>query len=499
MARRWSVLIGCAFAACAPQPVEHGQRRDELRPTDTSAQQMYRFEPSEQVGRFGLDGGHFAVHFSHSGRNATIARDANDSGVPDFVEEVAAVYEDVASQYQRWGFREPLRDGALASNGGDDRFDVYLLDFGGSADGAFRTDTCLAPSGERCVGFMVQENDFVEANYPSTAEATRILGSHEFFHAVQAAYDSSQDSNVSEGTAVWATEEYDPASSDFENFIGSFLRTPERSLDAVTAGPIPASAYGSALFFRFLSERHGAVVIRELWEHLENGSAHPLEPQANPTWLVQLDAVLRGAHGSTLATELETFAMWNLTTGTAADATKAYREGARYPAPAMTQVTAPVKQSLRSFYASTQYFRASTAGRASMTAALLDSSDAGVETRGMKIVAVTRRGGRNVDARAIGAPFDTSAADELIVAVVNTNRGPDGATLSRRPTLCVGTPAEVASCSGETVDAGVIEPISVPGVQPSLPAAPAGCSHEIAAIPSPLLLLLSFLRRRRKP
>lgn len=501
------LLIGLVAACGEPVVVHpmHETLRQELRPTDTSVAQMFRFDQAETVERFGVDGGEFVVHFTRAGRNAVPAADVNDSGVPDFVESVARVYEDVGATYRQWGFRQPLRDGLVASNGGDDRFDVYLLDFARSSDGAFRVDDCPS-GGERCLGYMVQENDFVGYGYPSLTEATRILGSHEFFHAVQAAYDSNQSVVVSEATAVWATEQFDPASDDFENFIDAYLSRPDRSLDSAPTGPVPASAYGTAIFFRFLSERHGPALVKALWEHLENGQGFDSEPadKANPTWLVQLDALLRADYQSSFAAEFEQFATWNLSTGAAADPSKAYANGAQYPSPAVTAVSAPYRVfPMRVFYASTQYLSVPVAGRAAMTAALFDDPDLpGDETQGLVLVGATRRAGRNVEVKRLSQPLDTSTADTFIVAVVNTARAGVGAQLSKRPGLCIGTEAEVQRCLDPNVDAGTPAPDAGVTSLPSsseqpLPAARAGCGCGAGDGLLPLLgLALGLLRRR---
>lgn len=482
----------------------HDVVRAELRPTDTSATQMFRFDPSERVESFGADGGDFLVHFTRAGRNRVPATDANDSGVPDFVEGVSDVYERVGATYRAWGFRRPPLDERVSSNGGDSRFDVYLLDFAGSADGAFRQDGCTE---ERCSGFMVQENDFAGYGYPSLLEATRILGSHEFFHAVQAGYDAAQDVVVSEGTAVWATEQEDPTSDDFEGFIGATLAVPGRSIDSAPAGPVPASAYGSALFFRFLSERFEPALVRTLWEHLENGKGFDDEPenQANPTWVVQLDALLRANYQSSFARAFEEYATWNLFLADAADASRSYRNGSQYPSPAMSLVAAPYRAvPLRVFYASTQYLRVPVGGRATMTAALFDDpGSAGDETEGLVLVVASRRQGRNLAVTRLAGSIDTSSADELIVAVINTARAGVGMALSKRPGLCIGTPDEVAAC--QTVDpsrdAGA-DSVADAGValrdgQLQGPAAGCGCtvSDSSAAV---LLLVAGALTRRRR-
>lgn len=511
------------LAACgAPEPLRPPHPTDRLtealRPTDTGSNLMWRYQASDTVESFAADGGAFRVHFTRAGVNAVPSADQDGDGVPDFVQAVSQVYESVGDTYHATlGFRRPLSDEGLPDNGGDGHFDVYLLDFALSADGAYRVDTC--PSGERCVGYVVQENDFAGYGYPSLTEATTILGSHEYFHAIQAAYDNAQDVVITEGTAVWATERYAPHTSDFENFIHGYLDRPERSLDSAPPGPVPTFAYGSAVFFQYLSEVHGDDVIRQLWEHLENGAGDPGEPtnQANPAWLVQLDALLGREYQSSFADDFARFAMWNLYLGSAADPTKAYAHAETWPQPAMTRLDAPVaKPGLRMSYASAQYFQVPSAGRGEMTAALVDEGATGNdELAGLRLALVTRKSGVNLDARTVAdvsAPtaaeaLDTSSGADLLVAVINTARAGDGSILSKRPKLCAGTPAEVDAC--RSPDAGVDGGVDLPdaGSEESPPlTAPAsddvlgpaqGCGCGATAGGPWLVLLVGAALRRR--
>lgn len=501
-------------------------RADELRPTDTTSPLMWRYQPTDVVESYAADGGDFRVHFTRAGINAVPAADLDTNGLPDFVEQVSRVYEEVGGTYHATlGFRRPLSDGTITPNGGDAKFDVYLLDFARSADGAFRTDAC--PTADRCIGYVVQENDFAGYGYPSLSEATKILGSHEYFHGVQAAYDSAQDVVVSEGTAVWGTEQYDPASGDFEAFIDGYLDRPDRSLDAPPPGPVPSFAYGSAIFFEFLSEKYDVGIIRKLWERLENGQGDPSEPtdQANPTWIIQLDALLKRDYQSSFAQAFREFATWNLYMGQAADPSKSYANGAAYPHPATTDVPVPTyRPALRVYYASTQYFRVASNGRATMTAALVDDpATADSETAGMALSVVSRKGGRNVGFVApadVQSPtpaevVDTSGGADLIVAVINTARAGDGAILSKRPSLCTGTWEEVETCRvyyNATLDAGVMLPdagsedAGVPdagsaqgdaGVEPTPMPQGCGCGAT-GAVPWLLGLVALVARRRRR-
>ena len=458
------VLAGCAPAE-STRPMHPETRRDELRPTDTASTEMWRFLATDTVEHFDAPDSGYRVHFTRAGKNAVPAGDANANGIPDLVESVASVYDLVGAKYHAaMGFRFPLSDLALGSNGGSDRFDVYLLDFGLQADGAFRVDAC---PNEKCVGYVVQENDFVGYNYPNATVATRILGSHEYFHAIQAAYDNNQGVNFSEGTAVWATEQFDPSTNDFEGFLSGFMSRPDRSLDSPPSGPVPAFAYGSAIFFQFLSEKFGPLIIRKLWERCENGSGHPSEPAdvGNPHWLIQLDALLKAEYQSSFAQAFSTFVVWNLFTGTSADATQSYFNGFSYPPPLITSAAAPFRvDQQRVFYAASAYFQVAPAGRTTMGAMLVDDplTPNEDETQGMALVLAVRRNDRNgpvapvADVKAENT-VDTSGNAQLLVAVVNTAREGLNGVLSKRPGLCIGSPEELRACRialDPTFDAG---------------------------------------------
>lgn len=493
------VLLGCEPPADGRQPIAVS-REEALRPTDTSSQLMWRYAAGEVVESAGRDGGNFLVHFTRAGVNAVPSADADGSGVPDFVEQVEDVYEEVGALYHGpLGYRFPLSDATVTPNGGDDRFDVYLLDFARQADGAFRVDQCAPQNVEQCIGYVVQENDFVGYGYPSTVVATRILGSHEYFHAVQAAYDNAQDTVLSEGTAVWATERFDPSTDDFEHFVGGYLSDPGRSIDSPPSTPVPSFAYGSAIFFKFLTERHDDALIRKLWEHVENGHGHASEPEnrANPTWVVQLDALLKSDYQSSFAAEFREFARWNLFTAGAADATQGYANGAAYPAVMMNTVALPyLSENPRFYYAATQYYFAVAGGRTLITAQLVDHPlTAADDTQDLAVWLTVRKNGKNEQTKALtpGATVDATGA-AVIVAVVNTRRGAVGTSLSQRPGLCIGAPDEVATCAalirGDEPDAGVETDAGVEadaGVEPPVP--PMGCGCGMGGAPLALLAL----------
>ncbi|UQA56769.1 MXAN_6640 family putative metalloprotease [Polyangium aurulentum] len=499
-------LAAVLLAGCGPEDVpsaiEAPGLAPEVRPDTPNSGLQFTFAPDDVVETFGSSKGAFLVHFTRKGPNAVPAGDADGSGVPDFVEEVAAVYDEVLAYYRDvLGFRAPLDDEGLPDNGGDGRFDVYLVDFAGIGDGKLEADTCEGAGGDQCVAYMVQENDYLGYNYPSTLVANRILGSHEFFHAIQAAYDSSQGSVFGEGTAVWATESFDPSLKDFENFIDGYLDNADRSLDVPLPGPVDPFSYGSALFFQFLEERHGEGTVRTLVERTENG----VKGVPDPVWFEQLDPTLQAVAGTSFAEAFVEFATWNLFTGKHADPARSYAGGAGYPPVGMEHVAAPYTYRLRAFYSASQYYEVAPEGRAQMTAALVTPPDAPGDLEDLTLLVAVERGGVydplvRIDDIAAGVDaVDTASADRMVVVVVNTAQGGS----SRRPTLCIGSPEEVAACKAEIVPPTGGEGGSEPGgyLEPHMGCggcalAPAPAESAFGALGA--ALVLAYRRRARR-
>lgn len=453
------MLTIVAAAGCAPgsepdpgdvRPADAAGRSPLVRPDTEGGGLQFDFEEGDVVETHPSPGGRFLVHYTRDGINAVPEDDDDTSGVPDFVEEVATTYDEVLATYESLGFRAPLDDGDVDDNGGDDRFDVYLVDFAGVGDGAYRDDAC---DGDRCAGFMTQENDFAGYGYPSRTVAIRILCSHEFFHAVQSAYDNGQGSVLAEGTAVWATEAFDPSLGDFEAFLPGYMGNPDRPIDEPLPGPVDPFSYGSAIFFQYLAEAHGEDAVASLVEATEDGAGGVDDPY----WLDQLEPVLGEIDGTSFAEAFTEFATWNLYTDEAADPARSYADGDGYPRVRIDPEVMPyVDERLRLYRASAQYIGASPGDRQQVTAAVVPTalSPEGADDVSL-ILAAEVDGAIEVafvldDVTAGTQVIDTDGIDRVIVGVVNT------ATIgeSRRPALCIGTVEEVAACIATYADPG---------------------------------------------
>lgn len=187
--------------------------------------------------------GHFCVHYKGS-----IEAQANTT---------AQVLEQVwDAEIGRLGFRQPMNDGG----GG---FDVFLDDIGDQGYyGACATSDFADKSPASCV----LDDDFTE--FPAAPiNSLQVTAAHEFFHAIQFAYNAGQAAWLMEGTAVWMEDEVYPAVNDYLQY----LRT-----SAITYPGVPVDnetypwVYGSVLFWKFLAESlHDSGVIRQIWNHAD--------------------------------------------------------------------------------------------------------------------------------------------------------------------------------------------------------------------------------------
>ncbi len=444
--KRASIVVASMVLAvfgsfgCSEESVS--SRPSALRPDMPDEGTVFRFAPEDVIERH--DEERVRVHFTRDGSNAVPAADEDGNGIPDFVELAGDATETALDFYAAEGFLAPLGDAALAENGGDARFDVYLVDFFGSADGAFVRDRCSSEGGTAtCIGHFVMENDFATVGALRREQAARIVATHELFHAVQVAYDAARDSILGEGTAVWATDRLDPSLREVAAFSGGYLESIERPLDVPRAGVVlDPFAYGSAIFFQFLEERHDEVLMLELWE------ACAAEPDEG--WLALLDRLL-AARGSSFAEEMELFAIWNLFTDRRANPEVSYADGARYQPVSLREETLPlIDERPRHARAATRGYTFSPGRRTSIDARLGGTD----EDRAGLVLRLARVDDDVVTLAEAGATrFDVAGADEVIVLVVNTARVGE----ARRATVCVGDPSELSACDAPapTEDAGV--------------------------------------------
>ncbi len=183
-------------------------------------------------------------------------------------------------EVSKMGYRAPLADvGPRFGQGPNRGLDIYLEDVG--SDGLYgycigdppRKRSAERRKRGRAHAYCVLDNDFATAQFPagvSGRPALRVTVAHEFFHAIQSAYEAAKrDRWLREGTATWIEDAvFDGVNANYTVLPDSPLSEPQVPLDAFQASDDGQDfEYGSWIFWRFLSEYYGSrAVIRKVWE-----------------------------------------------------------------------------------------------------------------------------------------------------------------------------------------------------------------------------------------
>jgi hypothetical protein len=211
------------------------------------------------------------VHYvrrSDDAVNGVPPRDSDGDGRPDYVEHVLTAMTRVHRTYVAAGYRAPVRDG---KRGGDRRPDVYLAQIGNqSLYGYCTTDAATVPEHGATWAYCVLDNDYARSEFPAHTpiQNMQVTAAHEYFHAVQFAYDVGEDPWFMEATATWAEDEvYDRVNDNVAYLPYGPVGHPERSLDSNQQGYY----YGAWIFFRHVTERFTRseagmpVIVRRMW------------------------------------------------------------------------------------------------------------------------------------------------------------------------------------------------------------------------------------------
>lgn len=244
------------------------------RPTDgASDPQGDGYTVAEQTPVCGTN---VCVHYVTSTVDAIDPTDGPDDGaIPDVVDNVLATLETVHATYAAAGYREPKPDGVL---GGNALTDVYLANIGDdSLYGYCASDDPGSPNTWDRWAYCVLDNDYSPAEFPNNTplENLQVTIAHEYFHAVQFAYDTFEDGWFMEATATWVEDElFDDVNDNVGYLPAGQLGKPSIPLDKFDAST--GGQYGNWIFFRRLTEKYptltGALpnIVREIWERADS-------------------------------------------------------------------------------------------------------------------------------------------------------------------------------------------------------------------------------------
>ncbi|MCK5733110.1 MAG: hypothetical protein KAI38_02925, partial [Candidatus Latescibacteria bacterium] len=252
--------------------------------------------------------------YTTEGPYAVPAEDVSPTnGIPDYVEIVGEAYEKalyVETHPDQMGFRVPPDDRWLGNNGGDERWDIYFF---------------TGPWGAFCAGeYMVETQGSSSAIYSSYFAANtryyewygkfrgqkslQTTCAHEFFHAIQSAYNSHMyrwvkemasswiESRVYDGSELGETDGFD----FYEVQLINWFRHPDKALDTFNG----SHEYGTVVFLLFLSEKFDQGVAKEIFEEMVPGTYRYLFNFRN----------VFSRRNTTLVNVFKEFTVWNALT-----------------------------------------------------------------------------------------------------------------------------------------------------------------------------------------
>jgi hypothetical protein len=310
--------------------------KDRLSEVAKSSLSKYSGRPyysSESV--YDTPGGHFKIHYTPTGDSAVFEPSVDVDpfdGVPDYVNRCGEIMDSVwMMEVDSLNYYAPPGDG---SNGGDGRYDVYLLELSPDYYGYTSGEEFVSyPS---ATSYIVLRNHYLGFGYPDQYDALRVTAAHEFFHAIQFGYDATefeytdpQDPETfkpywMEMSAVWMEDVCYDQINDYLSYLPWFYNYPWLSLKTFSYNwSAPESsyhAYGSCVFPIFLSEKFGRDIIRQIWERCSYSDSASFDFSTD-------DALNYDYGGRNLNEEFRQFTLWNYFTGSRADTINFYSEG----------------------------------------------------------------------------------------------------------------------------------------------------------------------------
>ncbi len=215
------------------------------------------------------------------------------------------------------GYRKPISD---KQRGGNAKFDVYLKELGSRGIYGYCTPERRAPGHTWLAsGYCVLDNDFARSQFGAPPkDSLRVTAAHEFFHAIQFAYDYGEDPWLMESTATWMEERVADSVNDNRQYLPyGQVGAPAQPLDLFDRQGF--NQYGNWTFFEYLSSRFGTGVVKRIWTQ---AGAYPGSGHQYSTTAVK--SVLE--HHGGFERRYRSFAAANTTPG------RVYPEGRAWPA-----------------------------------------------------------------------------------------------------------------------------------------------------------------------
>lgn len=241
--------------------------------------------------------GYFRIHYDTTGIHQ----------VGYSLTELAIAVDSVYSfEIDFLGYPPPPPDG---TQGGDDKYDIYIQDIGSIYGWTDFASTSNSTS------FMVIDNNF-DIHYTKGIDGAKVTLAHEFYHAIQVGSYKyrSEDSYYYELLSTSMEEFVFDTINDYYDYISGYYNNPQAPFYATFGG-----GYDLAIWNIFLQNKYGYDIIKRGLENVVNHSA------------LNAIALSISEYGGSFKEDLAEFGIWNYFTGSRAKEGKYFKEARFYP------------------------------------------------------------------------------------------------------------------------------------------------------------------------
>jgi len=274
--------------------------------------------------------GHFRIHYDTSG-----------SSIPSYnpglsVEEnVAEIIKTLDSVYSyEIGFLDYPSPPSDNGSGGDDKYDIYVVNQGGGLYGYTEWESKVGTN--NWTSFMVIDNNYT-GYFSSGIDGLKVTIAHEFHHGIQVGNYGIENSNgpyrdsdvfFYEISSTAMEEFVYDAVNDYYQYMDAYFRRTDRAF------PLQ-NGYNLAIWNLFLEKRFGFEILKQQWELIPNQFA-----------ITAISNAL-AIFGSTYPRELNEFGIWTYFTNYKSVPGLYFEEASNYPVLIPTtslQFTPPLQQ-----------------------------------------------------------------------------------------------------------------------------------------------------------
>jgi hypothetical protein len=215
------------------------------------------------------DSEHFRFHYTESG---------SDAVTPAFLDAIERAFENSWHvEIDKMGWPLPPSDGAM---GGNDLYDVYVIDVVGSPDEALGitspeqdvADNPNTPEVEdyASASYIEIDNDFHDVDFLTGQDAVTVMRStaiHEFHHAIQFGYDGAESHSwLAEATSTWMESVAAGKDQDATGYVETAYQYPEVCFG--TDSTDNSIMYGEWPFLQLLTDDFGKDAVMNLWKQV---------------------------------------------------------------------------------------------------------------------------------------------------------------------------------------------------------------------------------------